>query len=178
MKRILLGVATLVVAALAVIAVMGAFSPDLFRVERQVTIKAPPPKVYVLINDFRAWQGWSPWEGRDPNMRREYSGAVAGVGATYAWDGNNEVGAGRMEILEANAPTLVRIRISFARPFEATNTVDFTLAAVPEGTRVGWAMAGRSPFVARVMRLFMDMDGMIGRDFEAGLANLRREAER
>lgn len=178
MKRILIGVVALVVVAVAVIAGLASISPDLFRVDRQVTIKAPPERVYVLVNDFRAWAAWSPWESRDPAMRREYSGALAGVGATYAWDGNNDVGAGQMEIVEAAAPSLVRIRIAFTRPFEATNTVEFTFVPDNEGTRVGWGMSGRNPFIARIMRLFMDMDGMIGKDFELGLANLRREAER
>lgn len=178
MKRIIIGIVAVLVIGAAVIGGLAAFSPDLFRVERQVTVKAPPQKIYVLINDFRAWTRWSPWEDRDPGMKRDYEGALAGIGAIYTWDGNNEVGAGRMEILEASAPSLVRIRISFSRPFEATNTVEFSLVADDDGTRVGWAMSGRNPFVARVMRVFMDMDGMIGRDFEAGLANLKREAER
>lgn len=178
MKRILIGLAVVIIAAGVVISGLAAFSPDLFRVERQVTIRTPPQNAYVLISDFRAWTRWSPWEGRDPAMKREYGGALAGVGATYEWDGNAEVGAGRMEILEAAAPSRVRLQITFTRPFEASNTVEFTLVPDAEGTRVGWAMSGRSPFVARVMRLFMDMDGMIGRDFELGLANLKREAER
>ncbi len=178
MKRIIISIVAVLLVGAVAIGGLAAFSPDLFRVERQVTVKAPPQKVYILINDFRAWTRWSPWESRDPGMKRDYEGALAGVGAIYAWEGNNEVGAGRMEILEAAAPSLVRIRISFTRPFEATNTVEFTLVTDNDGTKVGWAMSGRNPFVARVMRLFMDMDGMIGRDFEAGLANLKREAER
>lgn len=178
MKRILIGVVALVIVAAAVIGGLAAFSPDIFRVERQVTVKAPAQKIYVLINDFRAWSRWSPWEDRDPAMKREFDGALAGVGATYSWDGNNDVGTGKMTILEASAPSLVRIKIDFSRPFEASNTVEFSLVPSADGTKVGWAMSGRNPFVARVMRLFMDMDGMIGKDFELGLANLKREAER
>lgn len=178
MKRILIGLAAVVVLAAAAVGGLAALSPDLFRVERQVTIKAPAENIYVLLSDFRAWARWSPWEGRDGAMTRDYGGALAGIGATYAWNGNAEAGAGRMEIVEAAAPSRLRIQIEFSRPHVTSNIVEFSLVPTVDGIRVGWAISGRNPLMARVMRLFMDMDGLVGRDFDLGLANLKREAER
>ena len=173
-KRILLVVVVLIGALLA----YAATRPDSFRVERATVIKAPPAKVFALIDDFRQWAGWSPWEKLDPAMKRTHSGAASGKGAVYAWEGNGDVGAGRMEILETTAPSRVLIRLDFIKPFEARNTAEYTLRPEGEATRVTWAMYGPAPFVSKLMQVFVSMDAMIGKDFEQGLANLKALAER
>ena len=173
-KRLLL----VLVVLIAVLLGYAATRPDSFRVERATVIKAPPAKVFALIDDFHQWAGWSPWEKRDPAMKRTHSGAASGKGAVYAWEGNGDVGAGRMEILETTAPSRVLIRLDFLKPFAATNTAEYTIVPEGDGTRVTWAMYGPAPFVSKLMQVFVSMDAMIGKDFEQGLANLKALAER
>ena len=150
--------------------------PDHFRLERSTLIAAPPERIQPLIADFRQWPRWSPWEEKDPSMTRTLSGAESGVGAVYGWSGNGKVGTGRMEILSAE-PRAVAIQLDFLKPFEAHNRAEFTLVPGPEGTRVTWAMSGPQPFMAKLMSLVFDMERMVGPDFEAGLAKLKRQAE-
>jgi carbon monoxide dehydrogenase subunit G len=167
-----------VVVLLAAVLTLAATRPDSFRVQRAASIKAPPEKIFALINDFRSWGAWSPYEKKDPAMNRIHSGATSGKGAAYAWDGNKDIGQGRMEITDASPPSRVTIRLDFVRPFEAHNVVEFTLEPGGGATNVTWAMHGPSPYVAKLMGLFLNMDRMIGRDFEAGLANLKTIAEK
>jgi len=166
-----------VVALVAVFLVLAATRPDTFRVERSTTIQAPPEKVHALINDFGRWQAWSPYEKKDPAMKRIRSGPPAGRGAVYAWEGNNEIGKGRMEIIEAT-PTSIRIRLDFAEPFEAHNIAEFILSPKGDATRVTWSMHGPNNFVGKMIQTVIDMDAMVGRDFEAGLASLKALSER
>ena len=173
-KRLLL----VLIVLIAVLLGYAATRPDSFRVERATVIKAPPAKVFALIDDFHQWAGWSPWEKLDPAMKRTHSGAASGKGAVYAWQGNNDVGAGRMEILESAAPSRVLIRLDFSKPFEASNTAEYTLQPEGDATRVTWAMYGPAPFLSKLMQVFVSMDKMIGKDFEQGLANLKALAER
>jgi uncharacterized protein YndB with AHSA1/START domain len=170
---ILIGVGAL----LALLCLIAAFRPDKFRVERSAEIAAPPAKVFALLQDFHEWPKWSPWEKLDPHMTRTHSGAAAGVGAKYAWKGDKKVGEGAMEILEAQAPTRLRIKLDFLVPFEAHNLTLFDLSAAGSGTRITWAMEGSQPFLFRLMCLFMSMDKMVGRDFEKGLAAMKSVAE-
>lgn len=157
---------------------MAAMQPDTFSVTRSVAIKAPPEKILALVGDFRQWQRWSPWERLDPGMQRVHSGAPSGKGALYAWNGNDDVGAGKMEITEFAPPSNVVIKLDFIKPFEASNMTDFTLAPKDGQTQVTWTMSGPMPFISKVMSVFMSMDRIIGRDFEKGLANLKAEAEK
>jgi uncharacterized protein YndB with AHSA1/START domain len=173
-KTIAIGVLVLIAALLG----YAATRPDTFRVERGATIKAPPEKIFALVNDLRRWGSWSPWEKKDPAMRRTFGDATSGKGATYAWEGNKDVGQGRMEIAESVPPSRVRIKLDFVKPFEAHNLVDFTLEPRGESTQVTWAIHGPSPYVSRLIGIFVSMDGMIGRDFEAGLADLKAVAEK
>jgi len=152
--------------------------PDTFRIERSATIKAPPEKVYLLINDFHQWPQWSPWERMDPAMQRNHDGARSGVGATYAWEGNKKVGRGRMEIVDSSAPSKVTIKLDFLAPFEAHNTAEFVLTTQGDATTVTWAMTGPNMFLGKVMSVFTSMDSMVGKDFESGLANLKAIAEK
>jgi uncharacterized protein YndB with AHSA1/START domain len=157
--------------------IYAATRPDSFRVQRSIVIAAPPEKIFGLIADFARWPDWSPYETKDPAMRREMSAVTAGRGATYAWAGNSQVGEGRMEIVEAQTPALIRIKLDFLKPFEAHNTATFTLEPRGAETEVTWAMDGPSPFITKVMGVICDLDKMIGADFAAGLANLKRRAE-
>ncbi|WP_431205114.1 SRPBCC family protein [Bradyrhizobium betae] len=168
------------VLAVGIVAVLAfAFTkPDSFRVERSLRVKAPADAIYPQVADFRRWTGWSPYEKRDPAMKRTYGGAAQGKGATYAWDGNNNVGAGHMEILEASTPSKLRIKLDFERPFEGHNTAEFTFVPQGDATQVTWAMDGPAPFMSKVMQVFINMDNMIGKDFEAGLASLKKLSEK
>lgn len=173
-RSVLLVVAGIIAALL----VYAGTRPDSFRLERSIAIKAPPEKIFPLVNDFRNWTAWSPWEKRDPAMKRSYSGPQSGPGAAYGWEGNKEVGSGRMEIAEASAPTKVRIKLDFIAPFEAHNTAEFTIAPGADASAVTWAMYGPQPYMAKLMSVFFSMDKMVGPDFEAGLANLKIAAEK
>jgi Polyketide cyclase / dehydrase and lipid transport len=174
-------VAVVLAIAIAIVLVFAATKPDTFRVRRAIAVKASPERIFPLINDFHQWASWSPWEGKDPSMKRSYSGAGSGKGAVYGWDGNKNVGTGRMEILEAG-PSKIVIKLDFLKPFEAHNIAEFTLLPQGEGTNVVtnvvWEMHGPAPFMSKVMQVFMNMDNMVGKDFEAGLANLKKLTEK
>ncbi len=163
--------------ATALVLGWAATQPDSFRIERAITIDAPPGRIFPLINDFRAWALWSPWEKKDPGMQRTHGGADTGVGAVYEWAGNGEVGSGRMEIIQSVPDSRVAIDLHFRTPFEARNTTEFMLEPRDGGTVVTWAMFGPSPFISKLIGLFIDMDAMAGGDFSAGLAALKQQAE-
>jgi hypothetical protein len=176
-----LTIAIIIVGALVVVvgALLGyaALQPDTFRIQRSASIKAAPQKLFALINDFHSWSSWSPWEKLDPALKRTHSGAASGQGAVYEWEGNKQVGKGRMEITQSSPPSRIIIQLDFLKPFEAHHTAEFSLDSASDSTNVTWAMHGRQPFFFKVMSLFMSMDKMVGKDFEAGLANLRSIAE-
>ena len=155
-----------------------ATKPDTFRVERTASIKAPPEKIFPLINDFDNWGAWSPYEKKDPAMKRTRSGAANGKGAVYAWDGDRNVGKGRMEIAEASPPSKVTLRLDFEKPFAAHNIVNFTMELKGDATSVTWAMHGPVPYLAKIVHVIFNVDRMVGQDFEAGLANLKALAEK
>jgi uncharacterized protein YndB with AHSA1/START domain len=177
-KNVVLAVAAAVVVLFAGVLGYAATKPNAFRIERSATIDAPPEKVFALINDLPSWVTWSPFERLDPALKRTYSGPSAGVGATYAWEGNNQAGKGRMEIAESSPPSKVLIKLDFDQPFEAHNIAEFTLEPKGDSTIVTWAMHGPSPYVMKVMTLFFSMDDMVGKEFETGLANLKTVAEK
>jgi uncharacterized protein YndB with AHSA1/START domain len=171
-------IAAILAMAIAVIPILAARKPDTFRVERVININAPADKVFPLINDFHRWTKWSPYEGKDPAMKRSYGGAPNGVGAVYGWEGNNNVGSGRMETLQSAAPSKIVIKLDFHRPFEGHNTAAFTMLPQGDSTMLSWLMYGPAPFKSKLMQVFLDLDRMVGRDFEAGLVNLKQRAER
>ena len=177
-KQIALGGIVAVGLAVATVLGLAATKPDTFRIERSVSIQAPAEKIYPLITNFRAWDSWSPFEKLDPQMKKTYSGAETGKGAKYAWSGDGHAGEGHMEITEAVAPSKVTLALAFTKPMEALNTTEFTLAPEGQATKVTWAMNGPQPFISKVMCVFMDMDKMIGPDFEAGLASMKAIAEK
>jgi hypothetical protein len=154
-----------------------AMRPATFHIERSTKISAQPEIVFGLINDFHNWQGWSPWEKMDPAMKKTHSGAPAGTGAVYSWAGNDDVGEGRMTITGSRPSEVVEIKLEFLKPFEATNKTTFTVKPGGDGSNVTWAMDGNNSFATKLVGLFMDMDSMIGKDFEKGLANMKQMAE-
>ncbi len=170
-------IAIVVVVLLGALLGVAATKPDTFRVQRTTSIKAPPDKIFALINDLHSWSTWSPYEKRDPAMKRTHRGAASGKGAVYEWDGNRNVGKGRMEITATLPPSKVVIKLDFLKPFEGHNVAEFTLEPKGDSTNVTWAMYGPSPYLSKVMSIFINMDSMIGKDFEAGLANLKAATE-
>jgi hypothetical protein len=172
-RKILIGVAVVIVLLVIVILTR----PATFHIERSIAIAAPPESAFAQVNDFHAWPAWSPWEKLDPQMKKTFEGPPAGVGSKYAWTGNKDVGEGRMTIEKSEKPSTVGIKLEFLKPFEATNTTTFTFAPAPGGSKVTWAMDGENNFVSKAMSLVMDMDKMIGPDFEKGLAALKVAAE-
>ncbi|QKC87901.1 polyketide cyclase [Mesorhizobium sp. NZP2234] len=162
---------------IAAVLIHAATRPNDFVTTRTATIKAPPEAIFPLIDDFSRWPAWSPYEKLDPNMKRALSGAQSGKGAVYAWEGNGKAGKGRMEIVNSVPYSLVSLKLDFEKPFRANNSVDFTLTPSGDNTAVSWAMRGSRPFIAKLMGLFMNFDTLIGRDFEVGLANLKRLGE-
>lgn len=176
MLEIVAIIALVLVAAIAVV-ILAATKPNTFSVRRATTIEAPPEKIFPLINDFHQWRSWSPYEHKDPAMKRSYSGAESGRGAIYAWDGNRNVGSGRMEIIDVSAPSEIVIKLDFFTPFEGHNTAEFTMLPQADGTNVTWLMHGPAPFMSKVMQVFINIDHMVGKDFEVGLASLKRLAE-
>jgi uncharacterized protein YndB with AHSA1/START domain len=178
MLKVIAVVAVILVVLIAAVLVYAATRPDTFRVQRAATVKAPPAKIYALINDLRGWGAWSPYEKKDPAMKRTYGGAPSGKGAVYEWDGDNNVGKGRMEITDVSPPNKIVIKLDFFRPFEAHNTATFSMEPMGDATNVTWAMDGPLPYVAKIMHVFFNMDRMVGTDFETGLANIKAIAER
>jgi uncharacterized protein YndB with AHSA1/START domain len=168
----------IVAAAVAALLAYAAFKPDSFRLERSTTIAAPPEKVFALINDLRRFNEWNPFAKLDPQNAITYDPLTAGVGGAYNWQGEKS-GAGRMQITESVPAQRVTATLDFSKPFEAHNTVDFTVQAQGEkGSSVSWAMHGPMPYLNRLMTTFFDMDKTVGKDFEAGLANLKALAEK
>ena len=167
------------VLVLSVVAVLifASTKPDSFSVERSISIKAQPEKILANINDFHLWGAWSPWEKIDPSMKRTFSGTPSGLGTVYAWEGTGKVGAGRMEVMEV-APLKTTIKLDFLKPFEAHNTAVFQTIPQGDSTQVVWRMSGPANMITKVMSVFFSMDAMVGKDFEAGLQNLKTIAEK
>ncbi len=172
-KKIIVVISVLVLILLAV----AAMQPASYKVQRAITIKAPPEKIIPLISDFHNWPQWSPWENLDPNMKRTFSGAPQDLGAVYAWEGDKNVGAGRMEVVSLT-PTSVGIKLDFLSPQEASSVTDFTLEPKGDSTTVRWTMSGDTNFMAKMMTVFVSMDSMIGPAFESGLAKMKTAAEK
>ena len=174
MSKVLLVLVVLVGAAAAYVATR----PDAYHVERSASIEAPAATVFAQIDDLSVWKEWSPWEKKDPTMKRTLSATTSGVGASYSWQGNKEVGKGKMTITDSKPGEKVVEKLEFIEPFQSQADITFTLA--PENattTKVTWAMDGKHNFISKAFSVVKPMDGMIGRDFEEGLANLKKVAE-
>ncbi|HZB53968.1 MAG TPA: SRPBCC family protein [Reyranella sp.] len=177
MLKTLAIIGVVVVVAIAGILLYAATKPDSFRVQRVVLVNAPSDKVFPLINDIKAWTVWSPYEKKDPAMKRTYGAVTAGKGATYAWEGDKNVGQGSIEMIESG-PRKIVIKLDFLKPFEAHNMGEFLLEPKGDSTSVTWATYGPSPYISKVIGTFINIDDMIGRDFEKGLADLKAAAEK
>jgi hypothetical protein len=174
--QVLLYVVIAVFVVVAAVLAYAATRPDSFRYTRAIRIDAPPERIHPLVNEFPSWQSWSPYEGRDPAMQRKLSGPQGGKGAIYAWEGNKQVGEGRMEIMEST-PQRILIKLDFFKPFAANNMAEFAFTPAGASTDVTWSMFGPSPFMTKLMGLFINIDRMVGKDFEVGLTNLKAGAE-
>jgi hypothetical protein len=173
LKKIIIGLAVVVVAFAGFVSTR----PDTYSVQRTATIQAAPEFAFAMVNDFHRWNEWSPWDKLDPKMERTFDGAAAGAGAKYEWKGNDQVGKGRMTIEQSKQNELVHIKLEFIEPWESTNATIFEFKPTGEGTTVTWRMEGTNNFMGKAFSVFMDMDGMIGKDFENGLAAMKTGAE-
>ena len=173
LKKILLAIAAIVIVFVAVVAMQ----PSEFRVVRTATISAPAQAVFAQVNDFHKWEAWSPWAKLDPAAKATFEGPSAGTGAIFRWAGNDKIGEGSMTITESRPSDLLRITLEFLKPFRATNTAEFTFTPVGNQTAVTWSMVGKSNFIAKTVHLFMDIDKMVGGDFEKGLAQMKSVVE-
>lgn len=171
-------IALIIVVLIVTVLGYAATRPGIFRIQRATRIKAPAEKIFALIDDFHSWGAWSPYEKKDPAMKKSYTGPATGKGAVYEWEGNGNVGTGRIEITEASSPSRVAMTLDFVKPFEAHNIVEFTLEPQGDTTNVTWAMHGPNSFMAKLMQVFFNMDRMVGKDFEAGLADMKTAAEK
>lgn len=176
-KKILLGLLALIVVSVGVILAVAATKSDDFTVQRSIDVDAAPDHVFTYLNDFHQFTAWSPWQRMDPNMQTTFEGPATGTGASYSWRGNDQVGEGRMTITNSRANELVVVNLEFLKPWEATNQVEWRVAANGDNSRVTWVMTGKQAFMMKVFTLFMDMDAVVGADFERGLANLKQLAE-
>ena len=173
LRKVLIALAAIVI----IFVVIVALQPPEFRVARSATIPAPPPALFAQVNDFHKWETWNPWGKIDPAMKQSYEGAPAGVGAIYTWTGNNEVGEGRMTITESRPSDLIRINLEFFEPFAGNSTAEFTFKPEGNQTVVTWSMTGNNNFMAKAIHLFMNMDKMIGDQFDKGLASMKSAVE-
>jgi carbon monoxide dehydrogenase subunit G len=176
-KKILLGIVVLVIVLVAVFLVMVMLQPSTYQIERSATINAPAQTVFAQVNDFHKWNAWSPWANLDPNMKQTYDGQASGVGAMYSWTGNSDVGEGKMTIIESRPSERIKIQLEFIKPFAAMNTTDFIFTPQGNQTNVKWVMAGNNNFIGKAFGLFVNMDKMVGGDFEKGLAKLKAVSE-
>lgn len=170
-------IAIIVIVLIAGVVIVAAMQPDTFRMQRSIGIKAPPEKIFPYLNDFEQAMAWSPYEKKDPAMKRKFNGATGGKGAVYEFEGNNEVGAGRIEILESVPFEKVILRLDMIKPMKGSNTIEYLLEAKGDTTEVTWAMHGQAPFISKLVCLFFNMDKMVGGDFEKGLASLKSLVE-
>jgi uncharacterized protein YndB with AHSA1/START domain len=177
-KSILGKIAIVLAAAVALLCVFIAMQPEDFNVSRTATMAAAPADVFAQVNDFHNWEAWSPWAKMDPNAKSTFEGPTSGEGSKFSWDGNSDVGAGSMTILESKPNELVRIKLDFVRPFEGTSDVVFTLQPEGDNTAVTWNMSGKNNFIAKAISLVIDCDKMIGESYEKGLANIKSIVEK
>ena len=172
-KYILIGLALVVIIFLVAVAMQ----PSEFRVTRTATVSAPSAKVFEQVNELRKWEAWSPWERKDPNMKKTYEGPPAGPGAIFRWAGDKNVGEGNLTITESRLPDFVRVKLQFLKPFPGTSDAEFTFKPEGERTLVTWSMVSGCNLVAKAFHLFVDMDKMLGTDFEKGLAGIKTVLE-
>ncbi len=171
-------IAGVIAAVVLLFIIFVAMQPADVRITRSAKMSAPPQAVFAQVNDFHKWTAWSPWEKLDRNLKRTYEGSPAGAGSVYSWSGNKKVGEGRMTLVESYPSDLIRIKLEFFKPFKATNQTDFTFQPQGSDTLVTWTMTGKNNFMAKAFCMFMNMDKLVGGDFEKGLTALKSIVER
>lgn len=177
MKKIFLILAAVIVVAIAAVVIVVQMQPDDFHYSRSITINAPAATVFLQVNNLHKWQDWSPWVELDPNVKITYDGPEEGVGASYAWAGNRNMGKGRMTVVESKPAELVGFRLEFLEPFAATNSAEFSFKPAGNQTVVTWTMAGKCNFLNKAMGLVLDCEKMIGNEFDKGLAKMKKVVE-
>jgi len=177
LKKILIALAVLCI-VLCIACLVISLQPSSFSVQRSTTMAAPPSEVFAQVNDLQAWDAWSPWRGLDSNPKKTLSTPSAGKGATFTWSGNDKIGEGSLTILDSKPYELVDIEQALLRPLTGKARMSFTFASVGDGTKVTWKMDGTNDFIGKAMCMFMDMDAMLGKDFEQGLANMKAVVEK
>ncbi len=164
-------------AAIVVLLIVISTRPATYEVKRSTTISSGPEAVYAQVADFKNWKAWSPWDKLDPNQKTTYEGTQGTVGAGYTWNGNDDVGSGRMTVTAVDPNKRIDIKLEFIKPFESTAANGFLLEPAGKDTKVTWFMNGDNTFMGKAMSLFMNMDQMIGKDFEKGLADMKKVVE-
>ncbi len=173
----LAGIIFIIILVVALL-IITASRPNTFSLVRSADVSASPERVFAQLNDFKNWAAWSPWEAMDPNLQRNFSGAASGKGSKYAWVGNKKVGEGNMEITRSVASSNIELDLNFLKPFKASNVTEFTLTPKSGGTHLNWEMRGPLNLFMKLMHMFMDMDGLVGKDFEKGLSKLKALVEK
>lgn len=176
--RIFLSILVGLLVIIAAFAVFVALQPSEYSITRSALISAAPSAVFAQVNDFHAWEAWSPWAKLDPAARNTFTGPASGAGAGFAWSGNDKVGEGRMTITRSHPDDLILINLEFVKPFASTCTSEFTFKPKGDQTYATWTMSGRNGFVAKAFCTFMNMDKAVGGDFEKGLAQMKAVAEK
>ncbi len=176
-KKVILGILALIVVVVVIFCAVVVMQPEDFKITRTATMNAPAEKIFEQVNDFHKWEAWSPWAKLDPNMKTTYSGPASGVGAVYNWVGNNDVGEGKMAITASHPSEHIAIDLEFLKPFAAKNVTEFMLKPDVDKTNVTWTMAGKNNFMAKAFNLVMNMDKLVGGDFEKGLSQMKTVVE-
>ncbi|HEY2413472.1 MAG TPA: SRPBCC family protein [Pirellulaceae bacterium] len=177
-KRIFAAAAVALVVMLGLFLIIVAMQPGEFRITRSATMKAAPATVFAEVNDFHKWEAWSPWAKLDPNAKAVFAGPESGEGAKFSWSGNDKVGEGTQTIVESKPEERIRIRLDFEKPMKDTSEAEFTFKPQDDQTQVTWSMSGKKNFVGKAVCMFMNMDKMIGGEFDKGLASLKRIVEK
>ncbi|MBK6750261.1 MAG: SRPBCC family protein [Pyrinomonadaceae bacterium] len=172
-KKVILAALAGIALAIAAFCVVVALQPEDFKIERSATINAAPGRVFEQVNDFRKWEDWSPWAKLDPEMKPTYAGPASGVGSSYSWVGNDDVGEGKMTITQSHPNEHIAIELEFIKPFAAKNLTEFVLKPEGSATNVTWTMTGKNNYVMKAFSLVMNMDKLVGADFEKGLAQMK-----
>ena len=175
-KKLLIALAVVAVIIVAFLIVV-AIQPSTFRISRSATMAAPAAAIFPHVNELKKWQPWSPWMKLDPNAKSTFEGPAAGLGAAMTWAGNNEVGEGKMTIIESKSNELVRFRLEFYKPMAGTSEAEFTFKPAGNQTTVTWRMSGTNNFIGRAMCMVMNMDKIVGGQFEQGLASIKAIVE-
>lgn len=170
-------IAIVVAILITIVLIYAATKPNTFHVERTIDVKAPPEKLFALVNDFHQWEAWSPYN-KDPAMKKTFSGSASGKGAMYAWEGNKDVGRGEITITDTTPPKEIDMALHMIEPFEGRNHVVLSFDAKGDTTTVTWALEDQHTYLLKIISTFLNLDRMIGKDFEVGLARLKTAAEK